>query len=167
MISTILLVIFLLTAIVYAVSTRKKLPSQYNRSGSFLSFLAMPLLILIVGIIVSLIQPYSLKRIDMSSVGLKVNLTGNERGLSNYQYKTGWVTYNTWTESLYSFPTFLQHLEYDSLNVITKGGFSALIKPSFNYNLIPSAVGDMFLNLRVDVKQMEQGWLKTAIIGSI
>jgi regulator of protease activity HflC (stomatin/prohibitin superfamily) len=51
--------------------------------------------------------------------------------------------------------------------VITKGGFSATIKPSFNYSLKPEAIGDMFENLRLGVKEIEQGWLKNAIIGAV
>ena len=136
--------------------------TKFNPSG-----LVTPILILIVGLIVGILQPFKLERIDAGHIGLKVNLTGDNRGVSDYQYKTGWVTFNTWTESLYEFPTYQQHIEYDSVNVITKGGFSATIKPSFNYNIISTAVGDMFVNLRVDIKQVEQGWLKTAIIGSV
>jgi regulator of protease activity HflC (stomatin/prohibitin superfamily) len=51
--------------------------------------------------------------------------------------------------------------------VITKGGFSATIKPSFNYSLKPDAIGDMFINLRLEVKDIEQGWLKNAIVGAV
>jgi len=51
--------------------------------------------------------------------------------------------------------------------VITKGGFSATIKPSFNYSLKPGDVGDMFQNLRLDIKSVEQQWLQTAIVGTV
>ncbi len=129
--------------------------------------LGIPIVISCVGILISLFQPYSFERVDAGHVGIKVNLTGDERGVSKYSYKTGWVAYNNWTEKLYEFPTYQQHIDYDDQGVITKGGFSATIKPTFNYSLRPNMVGDMFQTLRVDVKQMEQGWLKTAIIGSV
>lgn len=127
----------------------------------------MPLGIFIIGILISLFQPYTVERVDAGHIGIKVNLTGDKRGVSDYTYKTGWVVYNTWTESLYEFPTFQQHIEYKDQDVITKGGFRATIKPSFNYSLVPTAVGDMFQNLRVNIKVVEQGWLKTAIVGSV
>lgn len=127
----------------------------------------MPVIILIVGLLISLFQPYSIQRVDAGHVGIKVNLTGNDRGVSDYQYKTGWVVINTWTEQLYEYPTFQQHVEYDNISVITKGGFSADIKPSFNYTLVPDAIGDMFSNLRVPVETLEQGWLKNAIYSSV
>lgn len=129
--------------------------------------IGMPITIIAVGLILGLCQPYSLSRVDAGHVGIKVNLTGDSRGVSNYEYKTGWVTFNTWTEQLYEFPTFQQHIEYDTINVITKGGFSAKITPSFNYSLIPNAVGDMFQNLRKPIGDVEQGWLKNAIYSSV
>lgn len=163
MISLIILAAFLFTAIGIAVVNKRK---ENSDDGEF-AFLVTPIVVLVIGILISLIQPYKLERVDMGHVGIKVNLTGSERGVSQYQYKTGWVTYNDWSEMLYEFPTYQQHITYDSITVITKGGFGAIINPSFNYNLIPSAVGDMFVNLRLDVKQVEQGWLKNAIISSV
>ena len=96
-----------------------------------------------------------------------MNLSGSERGVASYQYKTGWVVYNSWSKQVLEYPIYQQHIEYDDQLVITKGGFSATIKPSFNYSLKPNAIGEMFENLRLDVKSIEQGWLKNAIIGAV
>jgi regulator of protease activity HflC (stomatin/prohibitin superfamily) len=125
------------------------------------------IIIAVVGLAIGLIQPFSLERIDAGHKGIVVNLSGSERGVSSYQYKTGWVVYNTWFTQVLEFPTFQQHIEYDDQVVITKGGFSATIKPSFNYSLKPEAIGDMFENLRLGVKEIEQGWLKNAIVGAV
>lgn len=163
MISTIIFAFCLLVAVGFAVANRKTLTDDEE----FGKWITMPVIILVVGLLVSLLQPFSLTRVDAGHIGIKVNLTGDSRGVSDYAYKTGWVTYNSWTEILYEFPTYQQHIEYDSVNVITKGGFSATIRPTFNYNLISTSIGDMFTNLRLDVQQVEQGWLKTAIIGSV
>jgi regulator of protease activity HflC (stomatin/prohibitin superfamily) len=122
---------------------------------------------IIIGLILSFIQPFSLERIDAGNKGLKVNLTGADRGVSSYQYKTGWVFYNSWTEQVKEFPLFQQHIEYDAQQVITKGGFAATIKPSFNYSLREDAIGEMFVNLRLDIREVEQGWLKNAIVSSV
>jgi regulator of protease activity HflC (stomatin/prohibitin superfamily) len=121
-----------------------------------------------IGLLVfAFIQPFTIERVDAGHVGIKVNLTGNSRGVSNYEYKTGWVVFNSWAENLYEFPTYQQHIEFDQQQVITDGGFPADIKPSFNYSLKPNAVGDMFVNLRLPIKEVEQGWLKTAIVGAV
>lgn len=123
--------------------------------------------ILVAGIIIAFVQPFAAERVDAGHVGIKVNLTGDDRGVSKFEYKTGWVIYNTWVSKLYEFPTFQQHIDYPEQQVITKGGFSATIKPSFNYSLKPSDVGDMFSSLRLDIKQIEQQWLATAIVGTV
>jgi regulator of protease activity HflC (stomatin/prohibitin superfamily) len=65
------------------------------------------------------------------------------------------------------FPTYQQHIDYEAQEVITKGGFSATIKPSFNYSLKENSIGDMFVNLRLKMREIEQGWLKNAIVSSI
>ena len=123
--------------------------------------------IFVIAIIASIAQPFAIEKVDSGYKGIKVSLVGSQRGVTNYQYKTGWVVYNTWTEQMLEFPTFQQHIEYDDQQVITKGGFPATIKPTFNYSLKESNIGDMFVNLRLDVKQVEQGWLKNAIIGAV
>lgn len=127
----------------------------------------IPVILFLVGIVAATFQPLAVTRIEAGSVGIKVKLIGDERGIGKYEYKSGWVVYNTYTEQIFEFPTFQQHIDYPITTVITKGGFSAVINPSFNYALVPNAVGDMFSNLRVDLKQVEQNWLKTAIIGSV
>jgi regulator of protease activity HflC (stomatin/prohibitin superfamily) len=121
----------------------------------------------IVVLIIGLIQPYSIERIDAGHKGIVVNLSGSSRGVQSYQYKTGWVMYNVWFKQVLEFPTYQQHIEYDDQIVITKGGFSATIKPSFNYSLKEDNIGDMFVNLRLGIREIEQGWLKTAIIGAV
>ena len=126
-----------------------------------------PIVIAAAGLLISFIQPFAVERIDAGHKGIVVNLSGSERGVASYQYKTGWVVYNTWFTQVLEFPTYQQHIEYDDTPVILKGGFSATIKPSFNYSLKPESIGDMFVNLRLGVKEIEQGWLKNAVIGAV
>jgi regulator of protease activity HflC (stomatin/prohibitin superfamily) len=123
--------------------------------------------ILLVGMLIAFVQPFKLERVDAGHVGIKVNLTGNNRGVSKFEYKTGWVIYNIWIAKLYEFPTYQQSIEYTDQEVITRGGFPATIHPKFNYTLNSGNIGDMFQNLRLDVKSIEQGWLKNAIIGAM
>jgi regulator of protease activity HflC (stomatin/prohibitin superfamily) len=158
MISVVVLVVFLIVGAITFFTAMNNDDSAGIRNG---------IIIAVVGILVGLLQPFSLERIDAGHKGIVVNLSGSERGVANYQYKTGWVVYNTWFTQVLEFPTYQQHIEYDDQVVITKGGFSATIKPSFNYSLKPDAIGDMFSNLRLGVKEIEQGWLKNAIIGAV
>jgi regulator of protease activity HflC (stomatin/prohibitin superfamily) len=123
--------------------------------------------IFIVALLIGAIQPYAIEKVDSGYKGIKVSLVGSTRGVTNYQYKTGWVVYNTWTEQMLEFPTFQQHIEYDDQQLITRGGFPATIKPTFNYSLKEENIGDMFVNLRLSIKDIEQKWLKNAIIGAV
>jgi regulator of protease activity HflC (stomatin/prohibitin superfamily) len=138
-----------------------------DRDVANTSLIVKVVAIFVITIIASIAQPFAIEKVDSGYKGIKVSLVGSQRGVTNYQYKTGWVMYNTWTEQMLEFPTFQQHIEYDDQQVITKGGFPATIKPTFNYSLKESNIGDMFVNLRLDVKQVEQGWLKNAIIGAV
>ena len=174
MITTILLVATLAATGYYFLSTKDKawIKGEEDRWGNSddkfnAIWLIKGILIFIIGIVATGIQPFAIERVDAGHVGIKVNLTGNSRGVSKYEYKTGWVVYNTWTENMYEFPTYQQHIEFEAQQVITKGGFPADIKPSFNYSLKANAVGDMFQNLRLPIKDVEQGWLKTAIVGAV
>jgi hypothetical protein len=173
MISTVIFLVGLVIAAFVAFTTRDAMYSvEKDRWGDDKETLNMrwlfkPLGILVGGLLISIFQPFALDRVDAGHVGIKVNLTGDNRGVSSYEYKTGWVMYNTWTEQMLEFPTFQQHIEYKDQQVITKGGFASTIKPSFNYSLKPNAIGDMFENLRLDIKQIEQGWLMNAIVSSV
>jgi regulator of protease activity HflC (stomatin/prohibitin superfamily) len=138
-----------------------------DREVANTSLIVKVVAIFVITIIASIAQPFAIEKVDSGYKGIKVSLVGSQRGVTNYQYKTGWVVYNTWTEQMLEFPTFQQHIEYDDQQVITKGGFPATIKPTFNYSLKEANIGDMFVNLRLDVKQVEQGWLKNAIIGAV
>ena len=173
MISTLIFLGFTIAAGLIALKTRDKMyvtaPDRWgdNRKTFQVSWLLKPLGLFILGLILSMVQPYAIEKIDAGHKGLKINLIGDQRGVSSYQYKTGWVLYNTWTEQVLEFPTYQQHIEYEDQGVILKGGFSATIKPTFNYSLREDAIGDMFVNLRRDIKDVEQGWLKNAIIGAV
>lgn len=172
MIGLLIFILGLAIALVIAYTTREQMfeiyESSYGNSEKFKpSWAVKPLSILLLSIIISLIQPYAIEKIDAGNKGLKVNLVGSQRGVSSYQYKTGWVMYNTWTEQILEFPIYQQHIEYDDQIVILKGGFSATIKPTFNYSLKENAIGDMFVNLRKPIADIEQFWLKNAIVGAV
>jgi hypothetical protein len=165
MITIIFIVLSVVVAFMYLSRNFKAIQEKDEWVSSSLFWRGI--LILCSGIALSFIQPFSLQRVDAGHRGIVVNLTGDDRGVSSYEYKTGIVAVNTWMTKLYEFPTFQQTIHYDAQNVITKGGFSAIIKPSFNYSLKPGDIGDMFSNLRLDIKSVEQGWLHTAIVGAI
>jgi regulator of protease activity HflC (stomatin/prohibitin superfamily) len=161
MISLILIATGVLIAVIRYFSMRRSVDGYTARR------LFIPVGIIVLFIVLAIVNPFQLERVDAGHVGIKVNLTGDNRGISAFEYKTGWVVYNTWISKIYEFPTYQQHIDYPEQSVITKGGFEATIKPSFNYSLNSGSIGDMFTNLRLSVRDIEQGWLKNAIISSV
>lgn len=131
------------------------------------SSLWRPIVAMVLAIVVVAVNPINVERIDAGHVGIKVSNIGDNRGVGKTEYVTGWVFYNAWISRIYEFPIHQQHIDYEEADIVTRGGFRATIKPSFNYSINPGNVGSMFQNLRVGVKELEQGWLKNAIVGSV
>lgn len=167
MITLIILAIVLLIGVPALIFTIKGLPRDRFDSPTTFKPAYKWIAFLVVGSLVALIQPFSTERIDAGNIGLKTKLIGSDRGVGRYEYVTGYVFYNSWFETVNEFPTFQQHIDYEENVVITKGGFQTTIKPSFNYSLVSGQVGDMFVSLRRPLKQIEQEWLKTAIVGAV
>ena len=122
--------------------------------------------VIIIAIVLGFINPFDIERIDTGHVGIKVDQTGGNKE-SGIEYARGWVIYNSWISKVYEFPVYQQHVDYEEATVITKGGFQTTIKPSLNYSLNSGSVDNMFQNLRLPIKEIEQGWLRNAIVSSV
>lgn len=107
------------------------------------------------------------ERIDAGHVGLKVNMTGGNQGVSHMEYTTGWCFYYRLAQKVYEFPTFQQHKEYEPYQVPTKGGTMFTVHPTFNYNLNTTEVANMFQKFRVTLGNLEDGYLKTTMSTTI
>lgn len=129
--------------------------------------IAKTVISVVLALIIAAVNPLSVERIDVGNVGLKVNNTGDERGVSKTVYVTGWVVYNSWLSRIKEFPVTQQHVDYEENSIITRGGFQATIKPSFNWSVNPINAADMYQNLRQDVDQIKETWLKNAIISAV
>src|SRR5687768_9721150 len=90
-----------------------------------------------IAFILALINPIDMQRIDAGHVGIKVSNVGDNRGVGRTEYVTGWVFYNSWTSRIYEFPIHQQHIDYEEADIVTRGGFRATIRPSFNYSINP------------------------------
>ncbi len=163
------LVVFLLAFLVAAIFLGIFKKAAYNTAGSGFKFSGVLRIVgaLMIAIVLMAINPVNIERIDAGHVGIKVSNVGDDRGVGRTEYVTGWVFYNSWISRIYEFPIHQQHIDYEAADIVTRGGFRATIKPSFNYSINAGNVADMFQNLRVGVKDMEQGWLKNAIVGSV
>lgn len=163
------IITFILAFIILGIALQVFRKNTYtNEDGRFRTKGAMRLLAaFVIALFIAAINPIDIERIDAGHVGIKVSNVGDNRGVGKTEYVTGWVFYNSWISRIYEFPIHQQHIDYEEADIVTRGGFRATIKPSFNYSINAGNVADMFQNLRVGVKEMEQGWLKNAIVGSV
>ena len=162
-------IVFILVLIIATVLLGAFKKSNYTNVNGQIRAAGILRIAAAVGIALALvvINPVDVERIDAGHVGIKVSNVGDNRGVGRTEYVTGWVLYNSWISRIYEFPIHQQHIDYEAADIVTRGGFRATIKPSFNYSINAGNVADMFQNLRVGVKDMEQGWLKNAIVGSV
>jgi len=142
-------------------------PNKYGGHDVNMKTVFKLIIVGVISVILALINPISVERIDVGHVGLKINNTGDERGISKTTYVTGWVFYNSWLSRIKEFPVTQQHIDYEETSIITRGGFQAVIKPSFNWSVNPANAADMYQNLKQDVDQIKDAWLKNAIIGAV
>ncbi len=163
------LVIFIVAFLIAAIFLGIFKKSAYSNTGGGSKFSAVLRIMgaLLIAVVLVAVNPVNIERIDAGHVGIKVSNVGDNRGVGKTEYVTGWVFYNSWISRIYEFPIHQQHIDYEAADIVTRGGFRATIKPSFNYSINAGNVADMFQNLRVGVKDMEQGWLKNAIVGSV
>ena len=108
----------------------------------------------------------SCERIDAGHVGVKVNLYGDNKGVSDVTEVTGMVFYNPITHNIYEFPTFIQHKEYTGENsfvVNSKDGSEFHVSPIINYSVQREKVPAIFAKYRRSLEQIEEGFLKTSV----
>jgi regulator of protease activity HflC (stomatin/prohibitin superfamily) len=120
----------------------------------------------VIGLILMVLLVKSCERIDAGHVGVKVNLYGDNKGVSDVTEVTGMVFYNPITHNIYEFPTFIQHKEYTGENafiVNSKDGSEFHISPIINYSVKREKVPSIFAKYRRSLNEIEDGFLKTNI----
>jgi regulator of protease activity HflC (stomatin/prohibitin superfamily) len=117
----------------------------------------------------------SCERIDAGHVGVKVNMYGSSKGVSDVTEVTGWAFFNPFTQKIYEFPIFMQHKEYkqniidgvlvsdESFVVNSKDGSEFHVSPIINYSIEREKVPQIFSKYRRSLPEIEEGFLKTAV----
>jgi regulator of protease activity HflC (stomatin/prohibitin superfamily) len=124
----------------------------------------------IIGFILLVVVFNSCERIDAGYVGVKVNLYGDNKGVDDVVAVTGMVFYNPMTTKVYEFPTYIQHKEYkktededNSFIVNSRDGSEFQVSPIMNYSVQRERVPAIFAKYRRPLKDIEEGFLKTAV----
>lgn len=75
----------------------------------------------------------------------------------------GWVTYNPFTTSVSTYPTFTQRKQYETINVNAKDASLFEMDPTIAYHINPDKACDIFVKYRVGIKELEEGYIRTCI----
>jgi len=75
----------------------------------------------------------------------------------------GWVFYNPFTTSVFTYPTFTQRKQYETINVNAKDASLFEMDPTIAYRIDPAKVCNIFTKYRVGVKELEDGYIRTCI----
>lgn len=105
----------------------------------------------------------AIERIDAGCVGIKVNLVGSERGISDITECSGWVVYMPIFTEIHEFPIYTQVKDYESFEINAKDGSAFTVDPTFSYKVRPEKVPSIFQNYRIGLKDLENGYLSNVI----
>lgn len=75
----------------------------------------------------------------------------------------GWVFYNPFSTSVFTYPTFTQRKQYETIKVNAKDASLFEMDPTIAYRINPEKACDIYVKYRVDIKELEDGYIKTCI----
>lgn len=103
--------------------------------------------------------------VDAGEVGVKFHKwSANEQDYGGVEGTCkGWVFYNPFTTNVFTYPTFTQRKQYETINVNAKDASLFEMDPTIAYRIDPGKACDIFTKYRVGVKELEDGYIRTCI----
>ena len=103
--------------------------------------------------------------VDAGEVGVKFHKwSANEQDYGGVEGTCkGWVFYNPFTTSVFTYPTFTQRKQYETINVNAKDASLFEMDPTIAYRIAPDKACDIYTKYRVGVKELEDGYIRTCI----
>lgn len=102
--------------------------------------------------------------VDNSEVGIKFKKFGlTDQGELKAYSCTGWVMYNPFTTSVYTYPVFVQRVDYQPFTVNTKDAAQFKMDPIMSYYLNRDMAVKVFSTYRKPLKDIESGYMRTCI----
>ena len=120
-----------------------------------------------LSVVLAFVLIASCTRIGVGHVGLKVDQTGDSKGVNPMKYVTGWVFYNPISSDVVEFPTFMQHVEYDEFSINAHGGSQFGIKPYINYVVDGSKADSIYMEFKTtDLDAISTKYIRNAVYQS-
>lgn len=102
--------------------------------------------------------------VDNSEVGIKFKkFSITEQGKLEAEPATGYVWYNPFTEKIFTYPTFIQRVDYSAFSVTTKDAAIFSMDPVLAYQIDRSRAADIFNKYRKPLTDIESGYMRTCI----
>jgi regulator of protease activity HflC (stomatin/prohibitin superfamily) len=108
-------------------------------------------------------------------VGVKVNLYGNQRGVSDYPIVTGRVLYNPWTTNIDTFPTFMQYRVWtkdpkeggtaddQSITFVSNDKIQVNVDVSVAYMFESAKVPELYVTFRQDPDTIADTYIRSRV----
>ena len=75
----------------------------------------------------------------------------------------GWVFYNPFTTSIFTYPSYLPRKPYDPFNGNARDASIFSMDPTIAYRINPDKACDIFTKYRVGIRELEEGYIRTCI----
>lgn len=117
-------------------------------------------------------------RVDPGYVGIKVNMSGSQRGVEDFPAQTGWVFYTPGQAQVFQYPTFVQNAVYtaklgegnpvnEEITFSNADQMQIAVDVGIGYQLDPAKVPAFYVKFRNDdLKGFSNGFLHTLVRGS-
>ena len=102
--------------------------------------------------------------VDNSEVGIKFNkFSVTDQGKLEATSCSGYTFYNPFTTSVFTYPTYIQRVDYPAFSVNTKDAAVFSMDPLLAYQIDRSRATDIFTKYRKPLKDIEIGYMRTCI----
>ena len=102
--------------------------------------------------------------VDNSEIGLRYKkFSVTEQGKLEAQNVTGYTWFNPFTESVFTYPVFIQRVDYKPFTVTTKDAAEFKMDPVLAYQLERDKAVYVFNKYRKSLDEIEAGYMRTCI----
>lgn len=102
--------------------------------------------------------------VDNSEVGIKFNkFSVTDQGKLDAVSCSGYTFFNPFTTSVFTYPTFVQRVDYPAFSVNTKDAAVFSMDPLLAYQIDRSKATEIFTKYRKPLKDIEAGYMRTCI----
>ena len=103
--------------------------------------------------------------VDSGEIGIRFHkFSGSDESYGGVEGTCrGWVWYNPFTESVFTYPTMVQRKNYEKFTVNAKDASVFTMDPQLAYHINPDKAAAIFVKYRKPIEEIENGYIRTCI----